>query len=72
MKINRLMLFGIFMLALSQLLGALTELNKDDALTGWVEGVVAHPAFKIGFLIFAALCMIAMPYFFIKAKKNPY
>lgn len=72
MKINRLMLFGIFMLALSQLLGGLAELNKDGGLSGWMEAVVAHPAFKIAFLIFAALCMIAMPYFFIRAKKNPY
>lgn len=72
MNSKYLMLFGIFLLALSQLIGALARLDEDGTLTAWMESVTTHPSFKIGFITFTLICMIAMPYFYIRAKRNPY
>lgn len=72
MNSKYLMLFGIFMLAVSQLIGALAELNENGALAAWMESVATHPLFKIGLITFTLISMIAMPYFYIRAKKNPY
>lgn len=72
MNSKYLMLFGILLLAVSQLIGALAELNENGALTAWMESVATHPLFKIGLITFTLISMIAMPYFYIRAKKNPY
>ena len=71
MSSKNLMLFGIFLLAVSQLIGVLGELNEDGALTTWMESVVSHPFFELGFGIFALICVIAMPIIFVRAKKYP-
>lgn len=72
MNSKYLILFGVFLMAVSQLIGALAELDENGALTAWMESVATHPLFKIGLITFTLISMIAMPYFYIKAKKNPY
>lgn len=70
MNTKYLLVFLISAVAFGYFFRDLVVLMESGALSAMMEAAAAHPYFRVGFGLFAAVCMIAMPVLFIMSKKE--